>query len=157
MQTTIEQTDKPIEGTYESKKAFIKGVTNYVHEYISIKFRGRRDNVSSTVYECLLGNDFDHQSEVYNIKSTSLDIIEALSSKESREKFTDSQLHNAIKLLKGFIDFATYLEDDKTQADLDAVYLDNYGTQNLECSARLKENYIKKIKLANYEIQLDGE
>ena len=65
------------------------------------------------------------------------------------------QITHCVKMLRNFIDFADRLDDEKSQAELDGIYMEHNGTESMKLTANIKKEYTNKIKLAHYEKELE--
>lgn len=140
---------------YDEKRRFADTAGEEIQKYIDCKYSHYIHDIKSTLYETLLEEDYDHQQQLWSIKDNSLCLLELMAHANVSSILEPVMITHCVKMLRTFIDFADRLDDEKSQAELDAIYINHWGTESMKLTANIKKEYTNKIKLAEYEKELE--
>ena len=140
---------------YDVKRRFADTAGEEIQKLLEYKYSGCSYDIKSTLYETLLEEDYDHQQQLWSIKDNSLSLLELMAHVSVASILQPVQITHCVKMLRNFIDFADRLDDEKSQAELDAIYMEHNGTESMKLTANIKKEYTNKIKLAHYEKELE--
>lgn len=151
-------TDYLVNAPYEVQAPFCQEVVKEIETFLSIKYQGAQWDMRSQIFDLLLKSNHDHQSELWSINYTCMNLLATLAHPEIKKVATDATLIEAADLLRRLVEFFSALQNEgKLEAELDIEMLKGWGTDNIQASIHLHHEYAKKTKLAIYEKQLEAD
>lgn len=146
-----------INASYETQRAFCDKVLIEVKRFLSIKYPNRENSCMKAIFEVLLQSSHNNQAELAGIKYTAINLLAGFTDPKMKEIFNKVDISDATVLFVKLLNFADQLIEEYAEAELDIEMLDNYGTENIQASINLHIHYAKKIKLAVYEKNIEGD
>jgi len=142
---------------YNVKKEVCNRISAQIKEFIDCKYARHDRCIETSVFDTLLGSNYDHQAELWRMKSVFADLMEAFTKPEIKEVLGTDGIAESVKWFRRLIEFSDRLQEEHAKAELDKVLIDTWGTDHFEASLNLQKEYAIKNKLATYEKQLELE
>jgi hypothetical protein len=143
--------------TYDVKRSYCDGIIMQIEKFITVKYGGCEATLGSQLFDLFLDGNHDHQSELWTLKSTAIALMAALANPAIKDLIDAMVITGCVEIAQRIIALSDGLQSEHMIALQDIEMLKGWGTDEINASIYLQEDYAKKLKLAVYEKQLDKE